>query len=101
MPPHNKANVNTVEFVDGRKVITSVSELKTSLIEIKHVLMKTDAFSVCTDTCEHYLKDPQQCEVLKTFIQTLMNKGILLIDRTSILKDVSTLEIPYDEVPPL
>lgn len=30
-----------------------------------------------------------------------MNQGIILIDRPSTLKDVSTLEIPYDEVPPL
>lgn len=99
MPLHNKANVNMVELDDGRKVISSVSKLKTLLIEIKHVLMKSDAFSVCTNTCEHYLKNSQQCEILKASIQTLMNQEILLIDRPSTLKDVSTLEIPYNEVP--
>lgn len=93
MPPHNKANVNMVKLDDGRKVISSVSELKTPLIEIKHILMKSDVFSVCIDTCEHCLKDPQQCEVLKASIKTLVNQGIILIDRPCTLKDMSTLEI--------
>ncbi|XP_050919814.1 uncharacterized protein LOC127137391 [Lathyrus oleraceus] len=90
-----------VELDDGRKLITSVSELKTLLIEIKNVLIRSDAFPVCTKTCEHCLTDPPQCEILKAFIQTLVNQGILLIDLPSTIKDVSTLEIPYDEVPPL
>lgn len=90
-----------VELDDGGKMITSVSELKTLLIEIKNILMKSDAFSICTNTCEHFLKDPQQFEILKASIQTLMNQGILLIDRPSTLKDLSTLKIPYDEVSPL
>lgn len=93
MPPHNKENVNMVELGDGRKVITSISELKTLLIEIKNVVIRSDTFSVCTYTCEDCLMDPQQCEILKAFIQTLMNQGILLIDLPSTIKDVSTLEI--------
>lgn len=65
MPSHNKVNVNMVELDDGKKVITSVNDLKTPVIEIKHVLMKSDGFQVCTNTYEHCFKDPQQCEVLK------------------------------------
>lgn len=59
MPPHNKENVSMIELDDRRKVITSVSELKTPLIEIKNVLMRSDAFSVCTKTYEHCLMDLQ------------------------------------------
>lgn len=101
MPPHNKTNVNMVELDSGRKVITSVNDLKTPLVEMKKILLRSDAFSVCAQSCEYCSKDPQQCEVLKASIQTLMNQGILIIDRTSTKKDVLTLEIPYHEVPPL
>lgn len=100
MPPHDKTNVNMGELYNGRKVVTSVNDLKTSLLEIKNFLLRSDAFFVCAQTCEYCLKDPQQCEVLKASIQTLMNQGILIIDRPSTIKDVSTLEIMYDEVPP-
>lgn len=101
MPLHNHTNVNMVELDNGQKLITSVSELKTPLIEIKNVLMKNDTFPICTTTYGYCLVDSQQCESLKTIIQNLINQGILLIDRPFTLKDVSTLEIPYDEVPPL
>lgn len=99
MPPHAKTNVNIVELDSGRKVITSINDLKTPLVEIKNVLLRSDVFSMCAQTCEYCLKDPQQCEVLKASMQTLMNQGILLIDRTSTTKDVLTLEILYKEVP--
>lgn len=101
MPPHDKTNVNMVELDSCRKVITSMNDLKTPLLEIKNVLLRSDEFSVCVQTYEYCSKDPQQCKVLKASIQTLMNQGLLIIDRASTIKDVSTLKIPYDEVPPL
>lgn len=101
MPPHNKPTVNMVEFDNGRRLISHVDELKTLLIEIKNVLMKNDTFLVCSTTCEHFLIYPQQCETLKSAIQRLMDQGILVIDHPSIIEDVSTLEIPYNQVPHL
>ncbi|KAI5444251.1 hypothetical protein KIW84_012756 [Lathyrus oleraceus] len=101
MPPHDKTNVNMVELDSGRKVITFVNDLKTPVLEIKNVLLRNDMFSVCAQTYEYYSKNPQQCEILKASIQTLMNQGILIIDRPFTIKDVSTLEILYDEVPPM
>lgn len=101
MPPHNHTNVNMVKLDNKRKLITSVSELKTPLIEIKNVLMKNDTFPICATTCEYCLVNPQQCESLKTTIQDLINQGIILIDRPSKLKDVSIFEIPYAGIPPL
>lgn len=98
MPPHDKTNVNMVELDREMKVITSVNDLKTPLLEIKNVLFRSDAFSVCAQTCEYCLKDSQQWEVLKGSIQTLMNQGMLIIDRPSTIKDVSTLEISNNEV---
>lgn len=59
MPPHDKSNVNMVEFDNGMKVITFVNDLKTPLVEIKNVLLRSDVFSVCAQTCEYFLKDPQ------------------------------------------
>ena len=44
MPQHNHTNVNMVEIDNGRKLITSANELKTPLIKLKNVLMKSDAF---------------------------------------------------------
>lgn len=52
MSPHNKMNVNMVEIDVRRRLITFINELKTPLIEIKNVLVKSDAFPVCTTTCE-------------------------------------------------
>lgn len=101
MPPHNKPNVNMVEMDNGRRLITFVDELKTPLIKINNMLMKSDAFLVCITTCEQCFIDPQQCGILKATIQKLMDQGILLIDRPSTIEEVSTLEIPYDEVVPL
>lgn len=101
MPPHNKTNMNMVEMDNGRRLVAFVDELKTSFIEIKNMLIKSDAFPVCTTTCEQCLIDPQHCKILKTTIQNLMDQGILLIDHPSTIEEVSTLEIQYDEVLPL
>lgn len=59
MPPHNKPNVNMVEMDNRRRLITSADELKNLLIEIKNLLIKSDAFPVCITTCEQCLIDPQ------------------------------------------
>lgn len=101
MPPHNKTNVNMVEMDNGRRLITYVDELKTPLVDIKNVLLESDLFPICTTTCEECLIDPQWCKILKTAIQNLMNQGFLLIDFPSMIEEVSTLEVPYDEVLPL
>lgn len=58
MPPHNNSNVNKVEIDNGRRLLTSVDELKTPLIEIKNVFMKSNAFPVCSKTCEKCLINP-------------------------------------------
>lgn len=58
MPPHKNSTVNMVEMDNGRRLLTCVDELKTSLLEIKNVLMKSNAFIICTRTCEHYLINP-------------------------------------------
>lgn len=101
MPPYNKPTVNMVEFDNGRRLMSCVDELKTRLIEIKNVLMKNDAFPVYSITCEHYLNNTQQCETLKSAMQRLMDQGIFVINLPSIIEDVSTLEIPYNQIPPL
>ncbi|XP_050889358.1 uncharacterized protein LOC127094581 [Lathyrus oleraceus] len=101
MPPHNNASVNMMEADNGRKLTSCVDELKTPLIEIKNALMKNNVFPICGNYCEHCLINPQQCGTLKSVIQQLMNQGILVVDCPSTKEDVSTLEIPYDEVPPL
>lgn len=46
MSPHDKKYVNMVELDSGRKVITYVNDLKTPLVEIKKVLLRSDTFSV-------------------------------------------------------
>ncbi|XP_050877316.1 uncharacterized protein LOC127081075 [Lathyrus oleraceus] len=101
MPPHNNASVNMMEADNGRKLMSCVDELKTPLIEIKNPLMKNNVFPICGNYCEHCLINPQQCGTLKSVIQQLMNQGILVVDCPSTKEDVSTVEIPYDEVPPL
>lgn len=58
MPPHNKTNVNMVEMNNGRRLIIFVDKLKTPLIKIKNVLIKSDVFPVYTTTCEQCLIDP-------------------------------------------
>ncbi|XP_050877338.1 uncharacterized protein LOC127081095 [Lathyrus oleraceus] len=101
VPPHNNASVNMMEADNGRRLMSCVDELKTPLIEIKNALMKNNVFPICGNDCEHYLINPQQCRTLKSVIQQLMNQGILVVDCPSTKEYVSTLEIPYDEVPPL
>ncbi|XP_050919407.1 uncharacterized protein LOC127136940 [Lathyrus oleraceus] len=101
MPPHNNTSVNMMEVDNERRLMSCVDELKTPLIEIKNALMKNNAFPFCGDDCEHCLINPQQCRALKSVIQQLMNQGILVVDHPSRKEDMSTLEIPYDEVPPL
>ncbi|XP_050890917.1 uncharacterized protein LOC127096379 [Lathyrus oleraceus] len=101
MPPHNKSTINMVEFDNRRRFLSCVDELKTTLIEIKNILMKNNAFPVCSTTCEHCLINPQQCEALKSVVQKLMYQGILVIYRPSIIEEVSTLEITYNQVQPL
>ncbi|XP_050914741.1 uncharacterized protein LOC127129632 [Lathyrus oleraceus] len=101
MPPHNNASVNMMEADNGRRLMSCVDELKTPLIEIKNALMKDNAFPICSNDCEHYMINPQQCRMLKSVIQQLMDQGILVVDCPSIKEDVFTLEIPYDEVPHL
>ncbi|XP_050877043.1 uncharacterized protein LOC127080791 [Lathyrus oleraceus] len=101
MPPHNNATVNMMEADNRRRLMSCVDELKTPLIEIKNALMRDNAFPICSNDCEHCLINPQQCRMLKSIIQQLMDQGILVVDCPSTKEDVSTLEIPYDEVPPL
>ncbi|XP_050915939.1 uncharacterized protein LOC127131039 [Lathyrus oleraceus] len=101
MPPHNNVAANMMEVDNGRRLMSCVDELKTPLIEIKNALMKDNAFPICSNDCEHCLINPQQCRTLKSVIQKLIDQGILVVDFPSTKEDVSTLEIPYDEVPPL
>lgn len=89
-----------VEVEEKKKLASQVDELKTPLIDIKNLLMKSNLFPVCDVVCEHYLIDPQKCEVLKTSIQDLIGQGILVDEHFSSSEDVSTLEIPYDQVQP-
>ncbi|XP_050919836.1 uncharacterized protein LOC127137415 [Lathyrus oleraceus] len=90
-----------MEADNGRRLMSCVDELKTPLIEIKNALMRDNAFPICSNDREHCLINSQQCRTLKSIIQKLMDQGILVVDCPSTKEDVSTLEIPYDEVPPL
>ncbi|XP_050889623.1 uncharacterized protein LOC127094905 [Lathyrus oleraceus] len=101
MPPHNNAAMNMIEVDNGRRMMSHVDELKTPLIEIKNDLMKDNAFPICSNDCEHCLINPQQCKTLKYVIQQLMDQGILVVGCPPTKEDVFTIEIPYDEVPPL
>ncbi|XP_050883778.1 uncharacterized protein LOC127086990 [Lathyrus oleraceus] len=101
MPPHNNAAVNMMEADNGRRLMSCMDELKTPLIEIKNALMRENAFPICSNDCEHCLINPQQCRTLKSIIQQLMDQGILVVNCPSTKEDVSTLDIPYNEVPPL
>ncbi|XP_050877554.1 uncharacterized protein LOC127081325 [Lathyrus oleraceus] len=101
MPPHNNTAVNMMGAENGRRLMSCMDELKTPLIEIKNALMRDNAFPICSNDCENCLINPQQRRTLKSVIQQLMDQGILVVDCPSTKEDVSTLEIPYDEVPPL
>lgn len=101
MPPYNKLAVNMVEIDEGRRLVSRVGELKTPLIKIKEQLLKISLFYVYNASCKHYLINSLECEVLKSVIQRLMNEGIMVVEHRSTSEDVSTLEIPYDEVQPL
>ncbi|XP_050908700.1 uncharacterized protein LOC127122404 [Lathyrus oleraceus] len=101
MPPHNNVAVNMMEADNGRRLMSCVDELKIPPIEIKNASIRDNAFPICSNDCEHCLINPQQCRTLKSVIQQLMDQGILVVDFPSTKEDVSTLEIPYDEVPPL
>lgn len=90
-----------VEMDNGRRLLTSVDELKNPLLEIKNMLMKNNEFPVCSTTCEDFLINPQQCGILRSTIQKLMDQEILLIDHPSTIEEASSLETPYDEVLPL
>ena len=81
--------------------MSRVDEMKTLILDIKNVMMKNDAFPVCNVNSELSLTDPQQCEVLNNVIQQLMNQGVLVVERLPTNENVSTREIPYDEVSPL
>lgn len=101
MPPHNKTMVNMVEFYNGRILLSHVDELKNPFTEIKNTLMKNDAFLVCSDDYERCQINLRQCQTFKSAIQILMDQGILDVDRPYIIEYVSTLEIPYNQVPPM
>lgn len=73
-----------------------MEDLKSPLIDIKNLLMKSHLFPICDANCEHCLINPQECEVLKTLIQGLIDQGILVVEHLSSSEDVSTLDIPYD-----
>ncbi|XP_050909145.1 uncharacterized protein LOC127122914 [Lathyrus oleraceus] len=101
MPPHNNAAVNMMEADNGRRLISCVDEFKTPPIEIKNVLIRDNSFPIYSNDCENCLINPQQRRTLKYVIQQLMDQGVLMVDFPSTKEDVSILEIPYDEVPPL
>lgn len=81
--------------------MSCVDELKTPLIEVKTVLMKNDAFPIYSTTCEHCLNNLHECEAFKSVIQRLMDQRILVIYHPSTVEDISTLEIPYNQAPPM
>lgn len=57
-----------VKVEEGRRLVSRVDELKTPLIYVKNLLMMSNLFPVCDADCEHYLINPQECEVFKTVI---------------------------------
>lgn len=81
--------------------MSRVDELKTSLIKIKEQLLTSSLFPVYDVDCKNCLINPQECEVLKSIVQRLMNEGIIVVEHRSSSEDVATLEIPYDQVQPL
>lgn len=98
MPPHKKLTMNMLEMDNGRRLMNSVHKLKTSLDEINNVLMKNNAFPVCSTTCENCPINPRQWGILRSTIQKLKDQGVLLIDRPSTIEDLSPLEILYGNV---
>lgn len=98
MSPHNNPDVNTVEVEENNKLVSQVDEVKTPLIDIKNIFMKSNLCPLCDNNYENYLINPQECEVLKTVIQKLIDQGILVVEHLSFSEDVLTLEILYDQV---
>lgn len=66
MSPYNKPTMNMIEVEEKKKLVSWVDRLKTPLIDIKNLLMKSNLFIVYDSNCEHCLINPQECEVLKT-----------------------------------
>lgn len=101
MPTHNKLAINMVEIDEGRRLVSWVDELKTLLVKIKEQLLTSSLFPVCDADCEHCLINPQECEVLKSLVKTLINEWIIVGEHLSTSEDVETAKIPYNQVQPL
>lgn len=93
MPPHNKHVVNIIEIYEKRRLVSRVDELKTPPIKIKEQLLKSSLFPVYDARCKHCLINPQECKVLKSVVQRLINEGIMVVEHLSTNEDVSTLKI--------
>lgn len=55
----------------------------------------------CNADCECFLINPETCEVLEVGIQELTSQGVIVAENMFTIKEVATLEIPYDQAQPL
>lgn len=57
MPPHANHAVSMVEKVEGKKIVSSVDELKTPLSDVKDKFLMNKIFLGCDIACEHFLEN--------------------------------------------
>lgn len=87
-----------VEAVEDRSIVKDVGQLRTPLGELKGQLLLNQVHPGCDASCEVCFDNPEKCNSLKSGIQVLINDGVLLVEHSSPLENVATLEIAYESV---
>lgn len=69
MPLHTSSSVSVIEDSEGRNLVSRVDQMKTSLVVVKEILLKSGVFPDCQYDYDQCLSDPQMCEKLKCGVQ--------------------------------
>lgn len=94
MPTHGGASVSAIEEIDKGELIKKVEEIKTLIAVIGTQLLKSGRIPV-------ELVDEGNIEDLKRFIQRMLDRGELQIERRvkgTKEKDIAVIDIPYNAV---
>lgn len=95
MPSHVGHPVNMIQESVEVGRISKVDMIKTPLLEVKKQFLLRNVFLGCTSDYAQCEDTPQGCGKLKKDIQLLIDQGIFLVEHSSAVDEVSTLEIPY------
>lgn len=94
MPPHISPSMSVLEEYGGKKTVSSVDNIKTSLAIVKEQLLMNEVYPNCDIDYEHCLISPQVCEKLNAGVQNLIDRGIMLVEQLFTVDEVDTFEIP-------